>query len=45
MELSFPWLQLAGFSAAVIVLAALTAVISGRQALGGDVVLAVREDW
>ena len=45
MELHVPWLPLAGLCAGVVALATLTAVASGRQAMGGDVVRAVREDW
>jgi putative ABC transport system permease protein len=45
MELSVPWLSLGGFSAAVLALATATAVASGRQAMGADVVRAVKEDW
>jgi len=45
MELHVPWSELALLCAAVIALATLTAVASGRRAMGGDVVRAVREDW
>ncbi|HEX5464324.1 MAG TPA: ABC transporter permease [Burkholderiales bacterium] len=45
MELHIPWLVLAATAAALIVLAALTAVLSGRQAMSGDVLQAVKEDW
>lgn len=45
IDLSIPVLQLGIFAAALIVAAAATAVISGRAALGVDVVRAVREDW
>jgi putative ABC transport system permease protein len=45
MDLHIPWLALALFCAAMLGLATLTAVFSGRQAMGGDVVRAVREDW
>jgi len=45
MDLSAPVGLLAGLSAALIAAAALIAVVSGRQAMGGEVVRAVREDW
>lgn len=45
MELSLPWLELAAFTFVVILLATLTAVASGRQAMQLDVVRAVKDDW
>jgi putative ABC transport system permease protein len=45
MDLSAPVGLLVGLSAALIAAAALIAVVSGRQAMGGEVVRAVREDW
>ncbi len=45
MELHIPWLPLAGLAALVIAAAIATAVCSGRAAMSGDVVRAVREDW
>ncbi|MCL4762857.1 MAG: ABC transporter permease, partial [Burkholderiales bacterium] len=45
MDVAVPWLQLAAFAAVVVALATLTAVASGRQAMGADVVRAVKEDW
>jgi len=45
MELAMPWLALAGFAAVVLALSTATAVASGRQAMGADVVRAVKEDW
>jgi putative ABC transport system permease protein len=45
MELHMPWLPLAGLAVAIVAAAATTAVWSGRAAMGGDVVRAVREDW
>jgi putative ABC transport system permease protein len=45
MQLHVPWGALGGFGAAMLVLSGLTAVVSGRQALSGDAVRAVREDW
>lgn len=45
MELHMPWLSIAAFCAAMLMLASLTAMIGGRQAMRGDLVRAVREDW
>ncbi len=45
MELHPPWGLLALLAAALTALATLTALASGRRALGVDVVRAVREDW
>ena len=45
MELHPPWGLLALLAAALLLLATLTALASGRRALGVDVVRAVREDW
>lgn len=45
MEVFVPWLPLAAFCAAMLLLATLTAVVSGRQAMGGDVLRAVKDDW
>jgi putative ABC transport system permease protein len=45
MELHPPWALLAVLAAALLLLATLTALASGRRALGVDVVRAVREDW
>ncbi len=45
MELHTPWSGLALFSVVMLLLATLTAVVSGRHAMGGDAVRAVREDW
>ncbi len=45
MDLAMPWAGLATFAAAVLVLAALTALASGRQAMRREAVLAVKEDW
>ncbi len=45
MELSLPWLPLAGLALLIIAAAVATAVWSGRAAMGEDVVRAVREDW
>jgi putative ABC transport system permease protein len=45
MELHMPWLPLASLAAVVIAAAVVTAIASGRAAMGEDVVRAVREDW
>ena len=45
MELHLPWLPLAVLGSLVIAAAVVTAVWSGRAAMGEDVVRAVREDW
>jgi putative ABC transport system permease protein len=45
MELHPPWGLLTMLAAALLLLATLTALASGRRALGVDVVRAVREDW
>ena len=45
MELHMPWGLLALLAAALLALATLTALVSGRRALTVDVVRAVREDW
>jgi putative ABC transport system permease protein len=45
MELHVPGLPLAGLALLIIAAAIVTAVWSGRAAMSGDVVGAVREDW
>jgi len=45
MELHMPWLPLTVFCAVMLSLATFTAIASGRQAMGGDAVRAVKEDW
>jgi putative ABC transport system permease protein len=45
MELHMPWLPLAGLALLVMMAAVVTAVWSGRAAMSGDVIRAVREDW
>jgi putative ABC transport system permease protein len=45
MELHVPWQLLAEFVAAMLALATVTAILSGRRAMGADVVGAVKEDW
>jgi len=45
MDMHAPWAGLAALAAVLIAASAFTAVASGRQAMSGDVVRAVREDW
>jgi putative ABC transport system permease protein len=45
MELHPPWGLLALLATTLLLLATLTALVSGRRALSVDVVRAVREDW
>ncbi len=45
MDLSLPWQALAGFAAVLLALSTITALASGRQAMGEDAVRAVKEDW
>ena len=45
MDLRLPWLALAGLTALLVALAALTAWLSGREAMGMTPVRAVKEDW
>jgi len=45
IDLAVPWLALAALTAILLLAAALTATLSGRAALSGDAVRAVREDW
>ncbi len=45
MELHLPWGQLSVFVTVLFALAMLTALLSGRQAMSGDSVRAVKEDW
>lgn len=45
MDLHVPWRSLALFASIMVVLAALAAVLAGRQAMRQDAILAVREDW
>jgi putative ABC transport system permease protein len=45
MDVYVPWALLAVLSLVLVAAAALTSTISGRQAMGPDVVRAVREDW
>ncbi|WP_420476401.1 FtsX-like permease family protein [Noviherbaspirillum sp. ST9] len=45
MQLHMPWRMLLSVAALLLVSAALTALASGRYAVSGDAVRAVREDW
>jgi putative ABC transport system permease protein len=45
MELHLPWQLLAEFVGAMLVLATFTAIASGRRAMSGEAVRAVKEDW
>jgi putative ABC transport system permease protein len=45
MDVFIPWTALALLSALLAGMSALIAVISGRRAMSGDVVAAVKEDW
>lgn len=45
MQLHMPWPMLSGVAAVLLLSAALTALLSGRYAVSGDAVRAVREDW
>jgi putative ABC transport system permease protein len=45
MDLFVPAELIAGVSAALIAAAAAIAVVSGRQAMRGEAVAAVKEDW
>jgi hypothetical protein len=45
MELSLPWQSLFAFGAVLLALSTVTALASGRQAMGTDVVRAVKDDW
>jgi putative ABC transport system permease protein len=45
MDLVVPWMPLAGFALAMVLLAAGAAVFAGRRAMQADAIRAVREDW
>jgi putative ABC transport system permease protein len=45
MDMTMPWLALAAATGVLVSAAAATAVVSGRSAMGADVLQAVREDW
>ncbi|MCO6427883.1 ABC transporter permease [Nitrosomonas communis] len=45
MQLHLPWPWLAIMALAMLLAAALTALVAGRQAVSGSVIRAVKEDW
>jgi putative ABC transport system permease protein len=45
MDVHVPWMLLVVLSAVLVAASAVTAMLSGRQAMGADVVRAVKEDW
>jgi putative ABC transport system permease protein len=45
MDVHLPWVTLGALSAVLVLLAAATAWLSGREAMGAGPVRAVREDW
>jgi putative ABC transport system permease protein len=45
MDLHLPWVSLGWFALALLVLATLTALASGRRAMSRESVMAVKEDW
>jgi putative ABC transport system permease protein len=45
MQMHYPWLLLGSVAAALLAAAMVTALFSGRQALSGGPIRAVREDW
>jgi len=45
MELHLPWRSLALFAAVMLLLATVVAAVSGRSAMGKDVIRAVKDDW
>lgn len=45
MQLHLPWRLLAAVASLLLVSAALTALVAGRQALSGSAIRAVKEDW
>jgi putative ABC transport system permease protein len=45
MDVHIPWLGVLAFCALMLALACLTAMFGGRQAMRGDLVRSVREDW
>jgi putative ABC transport system permease protein len=45
MDLHIPWILLAALALLLVCSAVATAALSGRQAMGKDVIGAVREDW
>ncbi|MGZ9014742.1 MAG: FtsX-like permease family protein, partial [Burkholderiales bacterium] len=45
LDMHLPTLALLGLAAALVAAAGVTAVVSGRRAMGDEVTRAVREDW
>ncbi|MDB5904486.1 MAG: h16 [Betaproteobacteria bacterium] len=45
MDMTIPWRDLAVLGAALVAAATVTAMLSGRRAMSGEVTRAVREDW
>lgn len=45
MQLHLPWQWLMIMALAMLMAAALTALLAGRQAVSGNVIRAVKEDW
>jgi putative ABC transport system permease protein len=45
MELHLPWVLLASVASVLMIASVLTALVSGRYALSGGPIRAVREDW
>jgi putative ABC transport system permease protein len=45
IELALPWPTLAGFALVVLAASTITAMASGRQAMGEAAIRAVKEDW
>ncbi|HET9643966.1 MAG TPA: ABC transporter permease [Burkholderiaceae bacterium] len=45
MEMSAPWLRLAGLCVAVLLAGTATALVAGRAAAAREMALAVKEDW
>ena len=45
MDMHIPWASLAAFAGSLVTLAAISAVLAGRQAMQQQAILAVREDW
>ena len=45
MQLHLPWAWLITMALAMLMAASLTALLAGRQAVSGNVIRAVKEDW
>ena len=45
MDVHVPWASLAALAIALLVAAVATTLVSGRQAMSGDVIRAVKDDW